>query len=90
MSVASYARRTMEAVEEPSLEALRAEGAEREAAVRSLHALLLRAARFELSRRRAATATRAPCAASWSAVASPMPELAPVIATRLVSLTQRR
>ncbi|MEA2470125.1 MAG: hypothetical protein QOE38_1124 [Thermoleophilaceae bacterium] len=44
----------MEAVEEPSLDALRAGGAEREAAVRSLHALLLRAARFELSRRRAA------------------------------------
>ena len=55
MSVDAYARRTMDAVEEPSLKALRAgPGAEREAAVKSLHALLLRAARFELSRRRAA------------------------------------
>jgi RNA polymerase sigma-70 factor (ECF subfamily) len=34
--------------------ALRAEGAERDAAVRELHALLLRAARFELRRRGAA------------------------------------
>jgi RNA polymerase sigma-70 factor (ECF subfamily) len=44
----------VEALEEPTLEALRAGGAVREDAVRSLHALLLRAARFELSRRRAA------------------------------------
>ena len=36
--------------------ALRAEGAERERAVADLHALLLRAARFEVSRRRAALA----------------------------------
>src|SRR3954464_2595863 len=36
------------------LDALRAGGAEREEAVRDLHALLLRASRFELSRRRAA------------------------------------
>jgi RNA polymerase sigma-70 factor, ECF subfamily len=42
------------AVEEPCLAALRAGGAEREEAVRQLHALLLRASRFELSRRRAA------------------------------------
>jgi len=38
------------------LEALRADGPEREDAVRCLHALLLRGARFELSRRRAALA----------------------------------
>jgi len=35
------------------LEALRSEGADREAAAAKLHALLLRAARFELARRRA-------------------------------------
>jgi RNA polymerase sigma-70 factor (ECF subfamily) len=44
----------MEALEEPSVESLRAGGAAGDAAVRSLHALLLRAARFEVSRRRAA------------------------------------
>jgi RNA polymerase sigma-70 factor, ECF subfamily len=38
------------------LEALRSEGADRDEAVRCLHALLLRGARFELSRRRAALA----------------------------------
>jgi RNA polymerase sigma-70 factor, ECF subfamily len=38
------------------LEALRSDGPEREDAVRCLHALLLRGARFELSRRRAALA----------------------------------
>ncbi len=55
MSVgAAYARRQVEVVGEPLLDALRADGAEREEAVRELHALLLRAARFELSRRRAA------------------------------------
>jgi RNA polymerase sigma-70 factor (ECF subfamily) len=42
------------AVEDPCLQALRAGGPRREEAVRRLHALLLRAARFELSRRRAA------------------------------------
>ena len=36
------------------LAALRADGAQRDQAVAELHALLLRAARFELSRRRAA------------------------------------
>ena len=38
------------------LEALRSDGPDRDVAVRCLHALLLRAARFELSRRRAALA----------------------------------
>src|SRR5438067_1478099 len=38
------------------LEALRSEGAPREQAISELHALLLRAARFELSRRRTALA----------------------------------
>jgi RNA polymerase sigma-70 factor (ECF subfamily) len=38
------------------LRALRADGAERDAAIGALHALLLRAARFELGRRRAALA----------------------------------
>jgi RNA polymerase sigma-70 factor, ECF subfamily len=38
------------------LRALRADGAERDAAIAALHALLLRAARFELGRRRAALA----------------------------------
>jgi RNA polymerase sigma-70 factor (ECF subfamily) len=42
------------AVEDPCVEALRAGGPRSEEAVRRLHALLLRAARFELSRRRAA------------------------------------
>jgi RNA polymerase sigma-70 factor (ECF subfamily) len=46
----------MESVEELSVEALRAGGTDGDDAVRRLHALLLRAARFELSRRRAALA----------------------------------
>ncbi len=58
-----YARRAVKrALEERTadsqawLDALRAEGPVREEAVARLHALLLRAARFELSRRRAALA----------------------------------
>jgi RNA polymerase sigma-70 factor (ECF subfamily) len=46
----------MESVGELSVEALRAGGADGDEAVRRLHALLLRAARFEVSRRRAALA----------------------------------
>jgi RNA polymerase sigma-70 factor (ECF subfamily) len=45
------------------LAALRADGGEREAAVADLHALLLRAARFELRRRRAMLAGIAPAEA---------------------------
>jgi RNA polymerase sigma-70 factor (ECF subfamily) len=41
----------VEIVGEPLLDALRGAGASREEAVRELHALLLRAARFELARR---------------------------------------
>ena len=40
--------------EQPLLEGLRATGAERDHAIAELHALLLRAARFEVGRRRAA------------------------------------
>jgi RNA polymerase sigma-70 factor (ECF subfamily) len=50
----AYAPPPMEQTQEAWVEALRASGAEREDAVARLHALLLRAARFELSRRRAA------------------------------------
>jgi RNA polymerase sigma-70 factor (ECF subfamily) len=51
VSVDVYARR---AVEPLTVESLRAGAPDREESVRQLHALLLRAARFELSRRRAA------------------------------------
>jgi RNA polymerase sigma-70 factor, ECF subfamily len=50
-----YARRVPEhTLQEPDVEALRGEGADRERAVAGLHELLLRAARFEVGRRRAA------------------------------------
>jgi len=53
-----YPRRTVsrapETYAEPLLEGLRGEGAERDRALAELHAMLLRAARFELGRRRAA------------------------------------
>jgi RNA polymerase sigma-70 factor (ECF subfamily) len=51
VSIDVYARRPVEPL---SVESLRPESPSREEAVRGLHALLLRAARFELSRRRAA------------------------------------
>ena len=51
MSVDVYARRPVELL---SVESLRPGSPDHEEAVRELHALLLRAARFELSRRRAA------------------------------------
>jgi RNA polymerase sigma-70 factor (ECF subfamily) len=51
VSVDVYARSHVERL---SVESLRAGAPDREEAVRELHALLLRAARFELSRRRAA------------------------------------
>ncbi|MGZ4294448.1 MAG: RNA polymerase sigma factor [Solirubrobacteraceae bacterium] len=53
MRRAALARPDREVEARAWLEALRGTGAEREAAARELHALLLRAARFELSRRRA-------------------------------------
>ena len=50
-----YARRVPEhTLQEPEVEALRGDGPERERAIAGLHELLLRAARFEVSRRRAA------------------------------------
>ena len=47
---------SLHAVRDDWVSALRAQGAERDRAVADLHALLLRAARFEVSRRRAALA----------------------------------
>jgi RNA polymerase sigma-70 factor, ECF subfamily len=50
-----YPRRVREhTLQEPDVDALRGQGAERERAIAGLHELLLRAARFEVSRRRAA------------------------------------
>jgi RNA polymerase sigma-70 factor (ECF subfamily) len=54
MSAAESAPDRAEADSRAWLSALRGEGAEREAAVARLHELLLRAARFEVARRRAA------------------------------------
>jgi len=50
----AQAARSLDSDSQAWLEALRAEGATREQAVARLHALLLRATRFEVSRRRSA------------------------------------